>query len=76
MCVAWRTRCVLVCVCVWNEWNACVRVRVWNECEMRVCVCVCVSPGVRVGAHLDIVHHPLHHRHRTLERKELYGWSG
>ena len=33
--------CVVVCVCVWNEWNACVRVRVWSECEMRVWVSGC-----------------------------------
>ena len=28
--------CDRVRVCVWNEWNACVRVRVWSECAMRV----------------------------------------
>ena len=64
MCVAWRTRCVIVCVCVCGTsgMRACVRV-----CGVSVrCVCGgCVmSPGVRVGAHLDVVHHPLHDRHR------------
>ena len=33
--------CDRVRVCVWNEWNACVRVRVWSECEMRAWVCGC-----------------------------------
>ena len=41
-----------MCSCVRvSGTRACVRVRVWNECEIRVCVCGCVCHRVCAWAH-------------------------